>query len=96
MSSAFDRVDRKVLLNIIRDNNILNKDQIKILKFILKNIRIKYGNHNANTTNGVPQGGTSSPELFKIAIKGLVDILVANQSITHRLYADDIILIGQM
>ena len=60
----------------------------------MKNITIRYGNQTTTTNNGVPQGGTASPELFKIAIKGLTDILVTNKLVTHRLYADDIILIG--
>jgi len=41
--NAFDSVKWDKLFSILRDNNILNEDEIKLLKFIYTNVTISNG-----------------------------------------------------
>ena len=63
---------------MIRENNILSDQKLNLLKFIIKKIKIKYGNEHTEMKNGVPQGATTSPYLFNIVTKGLIDVIERN------------------
>ena len=64
--SAYDNVKREKLYEILKDKNILNDVDIKLLKFIHSNLVITIGNESTKTNKGVPQGLTTSPLLYNI------------------------------
>ena len=49
MSKAFDKVNRETLLNDMK--NIVEKDELHLIKLLLKNVelRVKCGNYNRTT-----------------------------------------------
>ena len=69
MSSAFDTTQRDQLIDIVKE--ILNEDEIRILRVILAETCLKLKVENAQTTtfefnNGLPQEGSISGPLFTI------------------------------
>ena len=68
LKSAYDRVDRRILLGIIEKKLDLPPHILDLLKFLLGQTQVQYGLHSIETTNGVPQGSTLSPYLFIIAL----------------------------
>lgn len=93
MKSAYDRVDRRELIRLVKQKGILNEEQLQLLGFLLSNASTQYGGHSTRMTNGLPQGSTLSPILFDIFIEELSRRL-RERGISHRLYADDVIVIG--
>ncbi len=71
MKSAYNRVDRKVLMEIIEKEKILTGDKMNLVRFLLTHNRVIIGEYKCSTSNGVPQGSTISPYLFNISLKSL-------------------------
>jgi hypothetical protein len=93
LSSAFDGVDKHILINIIRhlgvsgsalswiQNYLSNRTQsVKISNTISETLPVKFG---------VPQGSVLGPLLFSIYMIGLRDV-IAKHNVHYILYADDI------
>lgn len=91
--SAYDRLDRRVLIRLLRDKGILREDQIQLLEFLLNECTTSFGNYETRVTNGVPQGSTLAPILFDIFVEALTEELTSN-GIEHQFYADDLLIIG--
>lgn len=64
--SAYNRINREKLFEMIRDKDILREDQMKLLQFLMFNQKICYGAHSTSTSKGVNQGSTLSPILFDL------------------------------
>jgi hypothetical protein len=96
LTSAYDLVDRRLLVERIRETNALSEDQINILKWLMSNQRIKLGKHVEICTNGVPQGSTSAPGLWNVYCDSLIRRIraVNLDRVTVRAYADDICVIA--
>ena len=73
MSSAFDTINRKVLLEILE--KFLDEDEIRIIQFLLSNTHISIKVSGATTEHpflgnvGTPQGDSLSPVLFIIYLE---------------------------
>jgi hypothetical protein len=68
MSSAYNRVNLSKLYSKMATRKILTEEKLNLLKFIHKNVEVTLGNSNTTSTNGVPQGLTTSPACFDIFI----------------------------
>ena len=69
----YDTIDRNQLLNIIA--TIVNEDELRIIRFLLSNTKIKTRINGATKTNtfisnvGTPQGDSLSPVLFVVYLE---------------------------
>lgn len=90
---AYDRVDRRVLLRLIKEKGILTTEQLQLLQFLLTNTSTHYGRHSSRMTNGVPQGSTIAPSLFNIVMEALNETF-DTQGIAGFDYADDVTSLG--
>jgi len=88
MSSAYDNIVRKKVYKFIEKNNILTKNELKLLKFIHSNIKIQVGNKRCKTTRGAPQGLSTSPLFWNIYLNSLIEKLEKNNFLVFA-YADD-------
>jgi retron-type reverse transcriptase len=79
-------------MGIIEQYNILQGEKLKLLKFLLTHIKIRFGNNIVTTDNGVPQGSTISPHLFNISLYTLMQELDRLTTVGYNMYADDIVL----
>ena len=109
MSAAFDTIDRNQLLNIIA--TIVNEDELRIIRFLLSNTKIKTRINGATKTNtfisnvGTPQGDSLSPVLFIVYLEHALKevritlprpIVKYEKEIPNEIaYADDVDFIGQ-
>ena len=109
MSAAFDTIDRNKLLNIIA--TIVNEDELRIIRFLLSNTKIKTRINGATKTNtfisnvGTPQGDSLSPVLFIVYLEHALKevrttlprpIVKYEKEIPNEIaYADDVDFIGQ-
>jgi hypothetical protein len=71
-SSAYDRVDRRILERLLQERRVLNDTEIQLWKFLASNQRILVGGSKTSCTSGVPQGSTISPMLFDIYTEPLL------------------------
>lgn len=69
LSNAYDSIERTKLYEILRKKQILNNEEIQLIKFIHSNLTLTIGKEKTKTTTGVPQGMKSSPMLFNIFIE---------------------------
>ena len=73
MSSAFDTIDRKLLLDILKD--ILDEDEMRLVRFLLSNTNISIKVKGATdempflANVGTPQGDSLSPILFIVYLE---------------------------
>lgn len=107
LKTAFDRVDRKKLGEIMKRMEVNEKLTIRIEKIYeeTKNV-VRIRNHNTKefwTVSGVSQGWTLSPTLFNVYVAGLEEeirkgqvggIVVADRKVCSLSYAVDIVLIA--
>ena len=76
MSKAFDKVDRRKLLDDLR--NILENDELHLIKMLINDMElsVKCGNtigERFQTNQGVPQGDCSSPIMFILYLAKSMD-----------------------
>ncbi|GFR64602.1 very-long-chain enoyl-CoA reductase [Elysia marginata] len=73
MSSAFDTIDRHLLLNILK--NIIREDEQRIIRYLLSNtelsIKLKGSSKRESFKSniGTPQGDSLSPVLFIVYLE---------------------------
>ena len=63
-STVYDKVIRSKLYQKMKSKNILNVSQMKLLKFIHKNITINYRNKTCQIETGVSQGCLTSHQFI--------------------------------
>ena len=73
--SAFDSIDRDILLQNLKNREAMTLDNFNLLAFILKNLKVKLGKFSTTTTTCVPQGLASSPLLFNLYLDPLINEL---------------------
>jgi hypothetical protein len=95
LSEAYDRVNRSILFSHLINRSVLTNSELDMIKFLFTNSSNRIGKHSITPTNGVPQGGTTSPILFDIFIESLVKKLKAKGHFV-KLFADDIVVIGDL
>ena len=105
MSSAFDTIDRKLLLNILKD--ILDEDEMRLMRFLLSDTNISIKIKGATDERpflanvGTPQGDSLSPILFIVyletALREIREINKTEEGIpTEMAYADDVDFISMI
>ena len=105
MSSAFDTIDRKLLLNILKD--ILDEDEMGLVKFLLSDTNISIEIKGATDEMPflakvrTPQGDSLSPILFIVyletALREIREINKTEEGIpTEMAYADDVDFISMI
>ena len=105
MSSAFDTIDRKLLLDILKD--ILDEDEMRLVRFLLSNTNISIKVKGATdempflANVGTPQGDSLSPILFIVyletALRKIREIDRIEEGIpTEMAYADDVDFISMI
>ena len=99
MSSAFDTIDRNILLEILQD--ILDEDELRLVRFLLSDTNISIKVKGATEEMpflgnvGTPQGDSLSPVLFIVyleaALREIREIHSKEEKIpTEMAYADDV------
>ncbi|GFS17489.1 reverse transcriptase [Elysia marginata] len=99
MSSAFDTIDRHLLLNILK--NISREDEKRIIRYLLSNTELSIKLKGSSKTEsfksniGTPQGDSLSPVLFIVclehALKNIRRIeTLYTQNTLELAYADDV------
>ena len=73
-SKAFDKVNRKVLKNMMRRNNI-NDILVEAVMRLLNNSKVRYNDEVIETEVGCPQGSCLSPWLWNLYISELSEEL---------------------
>ena len=74
MSCAFDTIRRQTILNLLEDAGC-NKDEIRLVRFLLSNIKIRVKINNElslefESTTGAPQGDSLSGTCFTLTLAG--------------------------
>lgn len=87
-------MDLSKLYQLIQQKRILSPQKLNLLRFIHSNIRVEYGDISIKSTNGVPQGLTTSPHLFNIFSESLLTQLEL-AGLKVYAYADDIAFVGE-
>ncbi|GFR93923.1 RNA-directed DNA polymerase from mobile element jockey-like [Elysia marginata] len=99
MSSAFDTIDRHLLLNILK--NIIREDEERIMRYLLNNTELSIKLKGSSKTEsfpsniGTPQGDSLSPVLFVVYLEHVlknirkIEILYT-QNTLELAYADDV------
>ncbi|CAK9799235.1 RNA-directed DNA polymerase from mobile element jockey [Anthophora plagiata] len=100
IDSAFDNVQRDILLQILKEQHITGNTYSFIAEWMTNRCISFQGSEylekqhrNLRTHKGVPQGGVLSPLLFNIYINSIADNIP--EGVTVTLYADDIAVIAQ-
>ena len=102
MSAAFDTIDRRELLTILKE--ILNDDEVRIIQYLLSETKLNVRIDGNNTERpfisniGTPQGDSLSPVLFIVYLEhSLRDIRSRPEDTMPNeiIYADDIDFIGK-
>ena len=65
---AFDSIDRNHLIQILNDQNIMDRAEIQLLEWYYRNSQLIFEDITFRTSNGVPQGSVMSPLLFNIVL----------------------------
>ena len=93
-SSAYDRVDRNHLYAFLESRRILPPHVLQLLKFLHSRLSFSLNGISCRSTNGVPQGMTSSPMLFDIFTESLLELFQSSSidDVFLRLFADDLVL----
>ena len=106
MSSAFDTINRELLLNILE--NIINEDELRLIRFLLSDTHISLKIKGVTIEQpflsnvGTPQGDSLSPVLFilylEAALREIRDLNDNNEENlpTEVAYADDVDFISMV
>lgn len=100
LSQAFDCVDRVLLLRVLREEDIANEDELRMIQLLLRNIKLRarIGNQfgeEFGTHRGILQGDGLSPKLFTVyleaALRELRKVLIdSGEVVLDIAYADDV------
>ena len=90
-SSAYDRVNRRRLEELLREKRILPENTMQLWKFLAQHQRVFIGDCEGVSWSGVPQGSTISPMLFNVYAEPLISE-IDNLGIRAEafIYADDL------
>ena len=92
LKGAYDRCNRNNIYKILIDKNIINKEEVNLLKFLHNNLKIKIGNFSTYMERGLVQGSMISPFLFNIYFEDILKILKEKCDINIYAFADDLLL----
>jgi len=100
VKKAFDSVDRKVIFQKLIDSKELSKVELNFIAHILDLNFLNIVDGVAISklivqSNGVRQGGCSSPFFFNFSISEINKVLKNLKGVTVMLYADDIVLTSE-
>ncbi len=90
--SAYDQVDWEFLFWRLGERDILNREEIGLLKFIYQGIRVGIKEELMPVGRGVPQGLALSPTLYNIATEDLIESL-KSKNLRPFAFADDLLVV---
>lgn len=70
--SAYDRVDRRILRDRLREYRVLDDTQIQLWEWLATNLQVQLGDQAVATTNGIPQGSTLAPIMWNVYMMSLM------------------------
>jgi hypothetical protein len=100
LRKAFDTIDREVMFKKLVDTNKLSMVELKFLAHAmdLNFLHIKDGVTESRIlvqSNGVRQGGCTSPFFFNFAISDINEVIKHLKGVKVILYADDMVLLAE-
>ena len=96
MVSAYDFVRLDLLEARVREEKVLDEQQIALWKYLCAHRTVRVGDEIVAASNGVPQGSTASPGMWNVYSNGIIKQLATfrPEKLVPAAVADDTVTIA--